>query len=408
MHNSEADCTRRGFLAAVLSGLISAGMVSISPGEAFAQKTKRKKGTSKKDIIYRKLGKTGLKLPIVSMGVMNANNPGVVKASYEIGIRHFDTAAYYQYGRNEQMVGSVIKQLGVRDKVVIATKVFAPGQRSDCSPEEAKRKIVEIFEGSLNRLQMDYVDILYIHNVQDAETPGSEAIIEAMTGLKKQGKARFIGVTTHTNMTEVIHAAVKTGVYDVVLTSINFTMADDEALLEAIENAAAKGVGVIAMKTLAGGGRGSGDEAQRQYSGSTITKAALKWVLHNENITTAIPGYTIYEHMEEDFSVASDFAYTSEEEKFLADNNVKVSMGFCRQCRTCVATCPLNVDIPNLMRTHMYVARYSNFYEARATLDEIPRERGLSACRSCTMCTARCARTIDIAQRIGELKLMYM
>jgi len=131
-------------------------------------------------------------------------------------------------------------------------------------------------------------------------------------------------------------------------------------------------------------------------------------VLHNENITTAIPGYTIYEHMEEDFSVASDLAYTSEEENFLADNNVKVSMGFCRQCRTCVATCPLKVDIPNLMRTHMYAARYSNFYEARATLDEIPRGKDLRACRSCTVCTARCAHAIDIAQRIGELKLLYM
>ena len=73
-------------------------------------------------LIQRTLGKTGLTMPVVSMGVMNADIPGLVRRSYELGIRHFDTAAVYQGGRNEEMVGSVIKELGVRDKVIIATK----------------------------------------------------------------------------------------------------------------------------------------------------------------------------------------------------------------------------------------------------------------------------------------------
>lgn len=59
-------------------------------------------------LLTRTLGKTGISLPIVSMGVMNADIPGLLRRSYELGIRHFDTAASYQQGRNEEMVGQVI------------------------------------------------------------------------------------------------------------------------------------------------------------------------------------------------------------------------------------------------------------------------------------------------------------
>ena len=144
------------------------------------------------------------------------------------------------------------------------------------------------------------------------------------------------------------------------------------------------------------------------YSSSTIAPAALKWVLRNESITTAIPGYTTYEHMQENFSVAHDLEYSDEEKKLLSDNEVTVGMGFCRQCEVCMDSCPKKVEIPTLMRTHMYAAQYSNFHHARATLDEIPADNGLSACASCARCGARCAHSVDIPGRIEELKLLYL
>ena len=73
-------------------------------------------------LLQRTLGRTGLTLPIVSMGVMNADIPGLIRRSYELGIRHFDTAAVYQNGRNEEMVGAVVKEMGIRDKIIVSTK----------------------------------------------------------------------------------------------------------------------------------------------------------------------------------------------------------------------------------------------------------------------------------------------
>jgi len=406
MKEKGSECSRRRFLSTAATGLVSAGLVGLSPGVSLGQDAEAEAEGGKKDIIYRRLGKTNVSVPIVSMGVMNSTNPGIIQASWELGVRHFDSAANYQYGRNEQMVGNVIKKLGVRDTAVIGTKVYIPEQRVD-DPKEAAKKIVQLCEGSLKRLKTDYVDILYIHDVSDPGAVGDPGIKEAMATLKEQKKIRLCGISTHRRTAEVINEATRVGFYDVVLTAFNFTMDDDEAMMAAVSNAAKNGVGIVAMKTLAGGQRLPNADSAQNYTSSTRIKAALKWVLRNENVATSIPGYDNYEHLKEDFSIASDLEYTPDERKFLSDNDVKLSMGFCRQCEQCLASCPNNADVPTLMRTHMYAAQYANFYQARITLDAIPKRSGLQACESCEACAAQCAGSVDISRRIDELKLMY-
>jgi predicted aldo/keto reductase-like oxidoreductase len=228
-----------------------------------------------------------------------------------------------------------------------------------------------------------------------------------MDQLKKDGKARATGISTHQNMAEIINRVIEEDLCDVVLTSFNVSLTDDTALHEAIEKAAAKGIGLLAMKTQAGGRQLPNQDVFAQYENATIQKAMLKWVLQHESITTAIPGYTNYEHMNEDLSVMRELAYTEDEKRFLADNELKLGLGFCRQCRLCLASCPHGVDVPALMRTHMYAAQYSNFRQARAVLDEIPPDRSIKACTSCEICMAKCANFVDIAYRIQDLKLMY-
>lgn len=385
--------SRREFLSKSLIGLASIGFVDFSSKIKLPDLNKKIIQDKSKNIIYRTLGKTKLKLPIVSMGVMNADVPELVKQSYEIGIRYFDTAASYQNGRNEEMVGKVIKELGVRNKVIIGTKVFLRKQEK-MTAEQKKEKFLEIFDGCIKRLQMDYVDILYSHGVSTAEEVQNPGILEAITLLKKQKKIKFSGVSTHKGQAIVLDEVARTRFYDVVLAGINFTMADDKILLESIKKASEKGIGIIAMKTQAGG----------KHSNQT---ALLKWVLRNKYITTAIPGYTNFEHMNENFSVAYNLEYSEEEKAFLKDKKVDIGMAFCRECSNCMKTCPYGVDIPTLMRTHMYAAQYTNFYQARATLNDIPIESGLNNCKNCLECTAKCIRNVNVPKRIDELKVIY-
>jgi len=409
MSDTNRELSRREFVAASLGGLATAGLVAMTPGVARASDTKTSTAAGAKDGIFRrKLGRTGLEVPVVSMGAGASNDPNLVQACYEAGMRLFDTAATYAYGRNEQMIGNVISKLGARDKAIYMTKGLTDQQRATITDHvKIEPTVRSSVEGSLKRLKTDYADILCLYDVRNSETMRDTAINDAFAKMKQEGKARYLGISTHADMANVINATVEAGIYDVIVTSFNFTMANDTALLTAIANASQKGIGIVAMKVLAGGARFPNPDTLRNYSGAVINSAALKWVLHNENIATTIPGIDNFDHLRANFAIAKDIAYTDEESRFLSDNNLTLGMEFCRQCRKCVASCPHKADIPNLMRTHMYAAQYANFGLARHTLDEIPRAHGLLNCSSCASCVARCANSVNIGRKIDELKLIY-
>jgi len=414
MNKREVNLTRREFFSKTLVGTSIAGMWSLRGTKSLWEKVQ---GTSaaqlpQKEPIYRKLGKTGILLPVVNMGVMNALNPELVKRSYEVGVRYFDTAAYYQRGQNEAMIGKALQELGVRNKVVIGTKVFVPHeQRPRMTPGDLKKFFLYTAEESLKRLQTDVIDIFYVHNVQDTEYVNNPGIKEALMTLKGQKKVRAIGFTVHKNMTELVQKAVESGFYDVIIVAFNYSMADDNSLVESLEKARGKGIGLIAMKTQCTQywyREYVPNEKQSYYQGKILQTAVLKWALRHNFITCAIPGYTTFQQMEEDFSVVYDLEYTPEERKFLGDREVKLALqSYCLQCGNCLASCPKGVDIPTLMRTHLYAVCYANFHQARSTLDEASEAKGLASCKSCESCRARCVRRVPVDKRIQELKAIY-
>ena len=403
MSSSNADYTRREFMTKHLAYLASAGLLGMGAGALSSGTLRAADSAPAAKLIMRPLGKTGISLPIVSMGVMNAEAPGLIVRSYEVGIRHFDTAAGYQGGRNEEMVGQVIRQLGVRDKVVISTKahVQGAGQRD---PAETKADMLKTFEGSLSRLQMDHVEILYLHAIGDAAPVNDAGVQAAVTQLKKEGKIRFAGVSTHGGQAEVLNAVARSGFWDVALVGFNYTMSDNQAMLDAMKLCASKGIGLVAMKTQAGGSK----PPQQEVLGSDLQppvrqSAVLKWVLHHPFVTTAIPGFTKFEHIDEDIPVASNLAFTDDERKFVSNNAIKASLEFCQQCGECLGSCPNRVNIPSLMRSHMYVFQYANLDQARFALAEAPANAGLEVCRSCAACSAACSHTVDIKRKVHEL-----
>jgi len=400
---------RRQFLAKSIAGVTSSGFLVLSIQKSTG-KTQDRSTHKKKNIIYRALGKTGIKLPIISMGCVNTLNSALVRKSYETGVRHFDTAAGYTRGLNEEMIGKAIKELGVRDQSYIGTKIYVHSLTSSDS-HKVKETSLRIAEESLKRLQTDYIDILYNQNVTSIDELKNPGVLEALQLLKEQKKARLIGFSTHRNMAELINEAITMDFYDVILTTFNYAYWDDKELINAIQAAANNGIGIIVMKTqctqYSDRRYDKPESILKYYRGKIMQTAVLKWVMHHPFITTAIPGYANFNQMEEDFSVAYDLEYTDEEKKFLEDRGVKYSMGVCLQCDSCIPTCPKSVDIPTLMRTHMYATCYTNFYLAREALNEIREGRGLDQCASCDNCQAICQNKIDIAQRIDELKVIY-
>ena len=404
---------RRNFIGRSGRNLALAGLAGISntslTGNLLKQyNTGSQQSENKGGMLHRTLGKTGISLPIVSMGVMNASNPGLLRGAWEEGIRHFDTAWYYQNGNNERMVGSVLRETGAkREDITVATKCLIGPQTG----KTAKEIFLRQFSESLSRLQMDYVDILYYHMPPGLDQINDPYIWEAFTELKKQKKIRFSGFSIHTDWPEAVNDAVKRKFYDVILISYNFSMYGDKRIADSIRLAHDAGIGLVAMKTQCRQDwykRQLPSDLQSFYSETNMNTALLKWVLKNERICTAVPGFTTVDQLREDISVAVDLEYTQEEKDFLENKNVRVAIqSVCRQCGTCTESCSRNADVRALIRTHMYALSYGNPLMARKTLDQIEPGRGISNCAGCTDCTSKCKYRVPVAERISELRGIY-
>ena len=208
----------------------------------------------------RGLGKTGIRLPIVSMGVMNTDNPHLVRAALEAGYVFLDTAQGYQRGRNEAMLGGILKDRP-RASFVIATKASLPkDQRSGgYGPDVTEEAYTKKIDVSLKSLGLDFVDIYHHHGTWTREATLYEPILSALQKAKRAGKIRFIGVSTHRNEPEVIDAATDSKVYDVVLTAYNFRQQHAADVQKAIARAAGAGLGIIGMKSMGGNVGGAYD-----------------------------------------------------------------------------------------------------------------------------------------------------
>jgi uncharacterized protein len=401
--------TRRKFLVRATQGATSmAALPLLGLAQAPAPE---KTATGAGKAITRVLGRTGIRVPIVNMGVMNADNPVLVRRAFEVGMRLFDTAAYYERGRNEEMVGSVLKELQARDQAVIVTKIYIPPPLRGMGPDQAREFFLKTAEESLRRLKTDHIDVLYSHNVSTLEYLKNPGVLEALQLLKKQGKTRFIGFSTHQNMAECLEAAAAMGVYEVILTTFNYSYHSDQPLLQALARAAAAGIGLVAMKTQCQADWYREElpaEMQGFYQGQVMHPALLKWVLRHDFITCAVPGFTTFQQLDEDWPCALDLEYSPAEKKFLEDRRVKLAMAaLCRQCGACASSCPRGAAVSELLRAHMYAFNYGNLSQARHTLEAMPKDRGLQLCRNCDSCRAECVNRVQIGRRIEQLKGVY-
>jgi aryl-alcohol dehydrogenase-like predicted oxidoreductase len=210
-------------------------------------------------IPVRALGRTGLEIPILGLGGFHVGSAGseadaraVVEAAYEEGIRFFDNAESYQSGQAERWMGSALR--GIREQVVLMTKTFDLAQRN---VEGAKRHL----EGSLERLQTDYLDIWQLHSVRSVEDVdrafGPGGAMEYILDAQRQGLVRHVGVTGHAhpefNLRALEHfdRGIRFDVMQMPVNPIDYHQRSfQRAVLPALVE---RGIGVIAMKTSAQG-----------------------------------------------------------------------------------------------------------------------------------------------------------
>jgi aryl-alcohol dehydrogenase (NADP+) len=156
---------------------------------------------------YVNLGRTGLKVSRICLGMMTYGSPGwrpwvldeaasrpFIRRALEHGINFFDTADMYSLGISEEVTGRALKDFGSRDNVVIATKAYYAMSDDPNDRGLSRKHLMTAVENSLRRLGIDYIDLYQIHR-WDADTPIEETLT-ALHEIVRSGKARYIGASS--------------------------------------------------------------------------------------------------------------------------------------------------------------------------------------------------------------------
>ncbi|HEY1205817.1 MAG: aldo/keto reductase [Bryobacteraceae bacterium] len=382
--------SRRSFLATGLA-LPAAGLAIPRPGRTPAVPSAAPAAPDK--LAFRTLGKTGLKVTSLGFGCMITSDASVIVRAADAGINYFDTARGYQSGNNERMVGAALKSK--RQQVHISTKTGA----------KDKAEALAQLDTSLKELGTDYVDIWHLHGKQTAAQL-TDDLLEAQQIAKKAGKIRFAGVSLHSGHAEVIPAAIQSGKIDVILMAYNFTMGS--RLDEWIVKAKAAGLGVVAMKVMAGGYRHLRDDSP---SGAILKRpgamsAALRWVLKNPDIGTTIPSMTDMDQFEDNFK-CMPAKFSAEDEKTLAAHLERIGPLYCRMCSLCAGTCRRGLPVSDLLRFVTYADGYGQFALGRERFRELPGDVTAVRCGDCAHCTVQCPHGVHVAERISRAQELF-
>ncbi len=386
---------RREFLKKGLAGVCGAALV---PGTVKSSFGGPGAGPDIPSLPSRTLGRTGLRVPLISMGTGNATSPECVRTAYESGVKLFFSATYYGMGNNERLVGEGLKVVP-RDSYLIGTAAPPEGfnPREEAMPKGlTAASYMAMAEKSLKRFGLDHVDILLLPFADKKEFVLYEPILKAMAELKKQGKTRFLGIASHGSSEEAIRAAADCGVYDVMMIAYNYTVKNRDSLDKTLSYMTGKGLGIVAMKTTAGAFR---DKDRKK---PLNTDAALKWVLNNKDITSIVSGMSTVDELRRNLKMIGDLEMSDAEMKDLDLAALEKEPGlYCQQCLKCLPQCPNRLDIPTLMRSYMYAYGYRDAAHARYTIDTVDLSGG--TCGDCGACKVKCTAGFDIKDRVQDI-----
>jgi aryl-alcohol dehydrogenase-like predicted oxidoreductase len=239
---------------------LQAGAVATAAALGATASTEAQQVVSREaELPKRKLGRTGLELTILEQGAVRSPDR-VLRLAFANGIRVFDTAKLY--GTEPNFKKWFEQDSAIRKQIVVITKDMPR------SPEPMMRMVDERLEA----LGTDYIDVFFIHGLGDGNTGSVDRAIklvksqefkEVADKIRKSGKARFIGFSTHhKDRGHIIQAAAEGGVVDVIMMQYRPWLAKDSVLNKALDTAWKKGVGLISMKQIAGmqfGDRPTGD-----------------------------------------------------------------------------------------------------------------------------------------------------
>jgi len=362
--------SRRDFIKTIgIAGIASSGL---NMGKADGAPEQADAG--KRALPKRKLGKTGVEVSVLTLGggFDTINNQLLLRQSLNWGVTFWDTSEAYGNGLSEEGFGRFFaRNSDARKDVFLATKVHAG------EPEA----MTAALDKCLKRLATDYVDLLHVHGIKDfSEIAEPKPVKQWVSGLKRAGKIKLCGFSTHENMESCLLGAAKADWIDAVMFAYSFRLMNGVKMKEAIAACADKGIGLVAMKTQGGRQVQTESEAEMQMverfieRGFTDKQAKIKVILENPNIASIcsqMPSLTILSAnvaaaLDRTRLTRSDFELL---ERFAAETHASYCAGCGRICHEAVGGA---VPISDVMRCLMYYRDYGERDLAREVYAGLP------------------------------------
>jgi len=347
---------------------------------------------------YRRMGRTDWQVSDIALGagrLSGERGERIVRAALDRGVNYIDTAPDYSAEGSERAVGAALR--GRRDGVFVATKFCTPLGNLPAGTPVAD--YVASVEESLGRLQTDYVDLIHIHGVDSLDRLLDPNVHEAFDRLREQGKARFLGFSSHTpRLVAVANAAIESQRFDVMMLAYHHGIWPEIA--DAIARARAEAdMGVVAMKTLKGAKhRGLLDFAP--YA-DAYSQAALKWALSNPDVSSAVISFFELQHTDE-YLYASGRALEPADRAALEVYDQRTAGTHCApHCGACLDSCTDGLPIHDVLRYRMYFEDYGWEAEGMRQYAQLGAANA-SACVECSApCAGQCPLGLDIRERMA-------
>ncbi|MBA4356963.1 MAG: aldo/keto reductase [Desulfovibrio sp.] len=399
---TDAGMSRRNFLRTLGVGGVAAGLAPVLATAALGADVPAAKGGA---MPQRTLGKTGVKVSALCLGGMfdTINNQLLLKQALSWGVTYWDTAEVYGNGLSEEGFGRFLARNPERRKDIFLVTKLTPKAGN----------FTERLEKSLARLQTNHVDLFFIHSLTNIAEMTPEIMAWAAQ-MKKAGKFKYFGFSTHTNMEDCLLGAAKLGGpaagLDVIMHSYNIHLMLKPKMKEAVAACVQSGIGLVAMKTQGGGPAGSTSEAELRMAerflqrGFTDKQAKLKGVWEDPNmasICSQMPSLTI---LAANVAAAKDQTALDKAELTSLREYASACQGYCAGCGSiCQQAVGGAVAVNEVMRALMYHKDYNEQELARQTFASLPDAARLSLTSiDYSKAEAACPQRLAIAELMRE------
>jgi predicted aldo/keto reductase-like oxidoreductase len=359
----------------------------------------------------RKLGKTGVEVPVLSLGLGRPAEPAVLRQSLDWGINHWDTSLAAGNGTSEQSIGEFIaKNPDRRKDIFLVTKENKSKTTDD---------LEKCLQTSLKQLNTSYIDLYFgVYMVNDM-VRFTDDVKKWAENTKKRGLIKYFGFSTHQNMPQCLMAASKLDWIDAIQTKYDFRLMQDAQMQDAVEACHKAGIGLIAMKTQAMRQRNATADANVAAAeaeadkkmlahflekGFTEGQAKIKAVMDDQRISTVCSSMTSTTMLMTNIAVALDKTKLAAEDMDVLRQYAQATRsGYCAGCAHICGPAASGVPVSDIMRALMYHDSYGDIAQAKAVFAEFPadvKQRLLSVDYS--IAESRCPNRMPIGKLVAD------